>query len=87
MIVQDVSRYENNDMVVWAVRLLNRYFSSETDVFERAVDAQVCVMCCTLLVIVLDVNMCTYIFLYKLCVCDVYYGINSKKVSVLHPYP
>lgn len=40
-LVQDTASYDDADLVVWSMHLLNRFFSSESDVFENAVDTQV----------------------------------------------
>ena len=42
--LQDIAGYENNDLVVLALHLLNRYFSMESDLFEKATESQV--SCC-----------------------------------------
>ena len=39
--VQDTASYDDADLVVWSMHLVNRFFSSESDVFENAVDTQV----------------------------------------------
>lgn len=40
-LVQDTASYDDADLVVWSMHLLNRFFSSESDVLENAVDTQV----------------------------------------------
>ena len=38
---QDTARNEDPNLVVWSMHLLNKFFSSESDVFENAIDTQV----------------------------------------------
>ena len=38
---QDTASYDDADLVVWSMHLLNRFFSSESDVFENAIGTQV----------------------------------------------
>ena len=41
---QDTADYDDANLVVWSMRLLNRFFSSESEVFENAIDTQVCLV-------------------------------------------
>lgn len=54
--LQDIAGYENNDLVVLALHLLNRYFSMESDLFEKAAESQV--SCCGNLFVP---HMCVYL--------------------------
>ena len=52
--VQDIAGYEDNELVVLALHLLNRYFSMESDLFEKATESQV--------------STCSNIPMYNACV-------------------
>lgn len=39
--LQDTASYDDDNLVVWSMRLLNRFFSSESEVFEKAKDTRV----------------------------------------------
>jgi inositol 1,4,5-triphosphate receptor type 1 len=39
-ILLDIAGYEDNELVVWSLHLLNRFFTSDTDLFEKAIEAQ-----------------------------------------------
>ena len=39
--LQNIAGYDSNELVVWSLHLLNRFFTSDTDLFEKALEAQV----------------------------------------------
>ena len=49
--LQEIADYEDNDLLVLALHLLNRYFSMESDLFTKAAESQV--------------STCTHIHLYN----------------------